>query len=200
MPRWVRHVRASAGNVAALSAMNKTLADQIRHDASSRGRLISFPPASEAAVVEEEARLGFKLPPLLRGILLTIGNGGFGPGKGGTLIGVSGGYTSDFGTLAETYEQLESDEAATGGKWKWGLLPFCEWGCNRFSCVAAGESDLPVYQFDEGTIAPQPFNLDDFLRKWLNGAKLLERGELEAARVINPFTKQASKVYRRRNK
>src|SRR5687767_11836446 len=98
--------------------MNMILVDRIRHDASSRGRLISIPPASEAAVAEEEARLGFRLPPLLRDILLTIGNGGFGPGKGGTLIGVSGGYASDFGTLAETYEQLESDEAAMGGKWR----------------------------------------------------------------------------------
>jgi hypothetical protein len=63
-----------------------------------------------------EKQLGLSLPALLKSVYLQVGNGGFGPGLG--LIGLKRGYASDFGTLAETYEQFKGDCALVGKEWK----------------------------------------------------------------------------------
>lgn len=69
---------------------------------------------SERDVEEVEMRLGFPIPALLKAVYLTVGNGGFGPGRGGKIIGLPGGYASDIGTLVEAYEQLKADQESDG--------------------------------------------------------------------------------------
>ena len=54
-------------------------------------RSVAFPPVTESAVAAAE-HTGFSIPPLLRSIYLNVGNGGFGPGSGGRIIGLEGGY------------------------------------------------------------------------------------------------------------
>jgi hypothetical protein len=113
--------------------MDDLLPAGIRTRAAERSPDLPFPPASLRDVEAEEAALGFALPAPLRAVYLSFGNGRFGPGRGGTLIGVRGGCASDFGNLAETYAQVRRDAESEGEPWPAGLLPFCEWGCNVFT-------------------------------------------------------------------
>src|SRR3954469_1135410 len=81
-----------------------------------------YPPATSESLMETEARLGFRLPPLLRRLYSSVANGGFGPGAG--LVGVKGGHPDvDGRTLDALYVALRSE-------W-WpqeGLLPLWDWG------------------------------------------------------------------------
>src|ERR1700730_12500441 len=104
--------------------MEESLASRIRDYLVSQPRSILFPPATERVVQKAEAQLGFALPSLLKLVYLQIGNGGFGPGRGGSIIGLEEGYASDFGTLVETYQQLKGDQALEGKQWTANVLPF----------------------------------------------------------------------------
>src|SRR5947209_3673304 len=115
--------------------MDESFVSRIKEHAASQPRSIPFPPVSDRDIEEAETRLKFSIPPLLKAVYLQVGNGGFGPSRGGSIIGLEGGYASDFGTLVEAYEQLKGDQALEGKKWRASLLPICEWGCNIFSCV-----------------------------------------------------------------
>jgi len=59
------------------------LAERVKHSSESVdviGNVFrAYPPASEEAVGATEKQLGFRLPPSLRRIYLTVANGGFGP-------------------------------------------------------------------------------------------------------------------------
>jgi hypothetical protein len=96
----------------------------------------------------DETRLGFRLPPLLKQIYLDIGNGGFGPGYG--LIGMTGGEPDDTGkTAPEIYLQFQSVHIEEPEFcWPQSLLPICHWGCAILSCVSCDEQDYPMYIFD----------------------------------------------------
>jgi hypothetical protein len=91
-----------------------------------------LPPLTKAAIAEAEARLGFPLPELLRELYLHIGNGRFGPGYGLlSLDDVGDGERS----LVVSYLEMRRDDAdAPWWKWPAGLLAFCDWGCNVYSC------------------------------------------------------------------
>jgi hypothetical protein len=132
--------------------MQETFVSRIRDYAASQPRSIPFPPVAEKAVEKAEAQLGFSIPSLLKLVYLQVGNGGFGPGRGGSIIGLEGGYASDFGTLVETYEQLRADQALEGKQWRATLLPFCEWGCNIFSCVDCEGTHHLIYLVEEGDV------------------------------------------------
>jgi hypothetical protein len=56
--------------------------------------LVGYAPVSEATVRAAEQRMGYRLPPFLRWLYTQVGNGGFGPGKGFTLMGIDGGTAS----------------------------------------------------------------------------------------------------------
>ena len=142
-------------------------------------------PASEEAVVSAEIQLGFTLPRLLRGIYLTIANGGFGPGYG--VMGVTGGFTDDLGhtvgDLYEVYRQSDPDDP----DWKWPerFLPICHWGCVVYSAVDCRDELHAVYLVDVSAKEPgnpmdeiiklQSASLEHWLSDWLDGKDLWDR-------------------------
>lgn len=147
---------------------------------------------------EAERRLGFPMPALLKACYLNIGNGGFGPGYG--VIGIEGGYTSDYGNLVETHELLKQDLESEGDEWPSGLLAFCEWGCNIFSCVDCSDVRNPVYTFEDSAVRPQSYTLDRFFELWMSSVDILsyQSTQAERAEITNPFTGKKDIISKRR--
>jgi SMI1 / KNR4 family (SUKH-1) len=147
------------------------------------------PVATPEQVRKAELALGFDLPRLLKSCYLEIANGGFGPGYG--VIGLEGGYASDFGDIVSTSQELKNGAEVLGGAWQPHLLPFNEWGCNIFSCVQCSDEQLPIFTFEEGKVWQQNFGLNEFIEMWINGEDVLRRGaayEIEEVTTTNPFT------------
>jgi SMI1-KNR4 cell-wall len=144
--------------------------------------------ASQAAVGDAEAQLGFELPHLLKSIYLSLANGGFGPGYG--LIGVAGGHSSNLGNLADAYHEIIRGAEYLGLKWPPRLLPFCEWGDNIFSCVDCSDQKNLVFRSDECKVRPLGYDLQGFFERWLDGVDLLSDGAVRRRTVEgkNPFT------------
>jgi hypothetical protein len=94
---------------------------------------VLYPPVTEQELVQEESRLGFHLPPLLRILYTEIGNGGFGPGGG--LLPLRQMSPKIDQTVATLYHQLRRSRAKRGGKWQEGLVPYASWGDFIFSCI-----------------------------------------------------------------
>lgn len=178
--------------------MDDSLIERIREYASSRGRGLPFATASVDAIDKAEQELGFSIPAVLRSCYLTVGNGGFGPAYG--IIGVEGGYASDYGNLVETYKVLKNGHESDGNKWKRELLPFCEWGCNLFSCVGCADDRNRVYIFEEGAVRPQGCTLVEFFELWMNDTDILSSDPVktEDVEIVNPFTKERHTISRRR--
>jgi hypothetical protein len=177
--------------------MNGDLIQQIKTHLIAQGYAFSFPPATEDTIEKTEQKIGLSLPPLLRTIYLQIGNGGFGPGLG--IIGVEGGYLSDFGDLADTYLRLRNDEA----QWDQLVLPFCEWGSNIFACVRC-ESSFQVSISEDCRLWPKSYNLTRFFELWLEGTDILSYDstfEEHVREFPNQFTgrKQKRTTKRRRS-
>jgi hypothetical protein len=132
-------------------------------------------------IAEEETRLGFSLPPLMKRIYTEIGNGGFGPGYG--LIGLTNGVPDDTGQTAPTiYEQFRSPDA-NDLKWPNGLLPICHWGCAILSCVDCVDPNFRMRIFDpnvhDGDDWADAFfeespGFDIWIRAWASGIDLWE--------------------------
>jgi hypothetical protein len=178
--------------------MNGSLIESIRSYAGSRTISFPFATASEVGVARAENGLGFPIPTLLKECYLKLGNGGFGPGYG--LIGVAGGCESDFGDLVGTYQVLKQDQESEDRVWPSGLLPFCEWGCNIFSCVDCNDARHPVYTFEDFSVRPENYNLDKFFELWMCGVDILsyESAEPESVEITNPFTGKKGIISRRR--
>jgi hypothetical protein len=181
--------------------MDESFILQIRDYAMSHPESAPFPVASEKSIEEAETKLGFSIPRLLKSIYLKVGNGAFGLKKfPGGLIGVQGGYASDFGTLVETYEQLKRDQESEGKQWRRGLLPFFEWGCNIFSCVDCSVPDHPVYLLEDGVVSPENYNIADFFRMLVEGVDILSlrASDATSVEIINPFTGEKIRVWGKR--
>jgi hypothetical protein len=180
--------------------MDESLIERIREYAASRVTSLPYATAPEEAVCEAERGLGFRIPALLKACYLRVGNGGFGPGYG--IIGVEGGYASDHGNLVETHGVLKQDQESEGREWPSGLLPFCEWGCNIFSCVDCSDVRHPVYTFEDFAVRPQGYTLDKFFELWTVGADILafEPSEVERVEITNPFTGKKETVSKRRSR
>jgi SMI1 / KNR4 family (SUKH-1) len=181
------------------ASMDESLVLKLKANAISQGHGREFAPTSEAAIEETERSLGFPMPVLLKLLYLRVANGGIGPNRWGTIIGLREGYASDFGTLGQTYEQLKHDYELDGSTWPHGLLPFCEWGCNIFSCVDSGQVEHPISLFEEGRKTPQTYTLEDFFRLWLEGVDILayRLQSVKHADITNPFTGDKTRVSRR---
>lgn len=167
---------------------------------SAKGIRMMFGPTSNDVIERAEVEVEFQLPSLLKECYLKIANGGFGPGLG--VIGVSGGYLSDYGDIIGTYYQLRNDQIQTGNKWEDRLLPFCDWGCNTFSCVKCDDS-LQIFTFEDSKAWPQEYDLNSFFEMWMDGTDILLNDpacELGVLEINNPFTgrKQVVKQRRRR--
>lgn len=150
--------------------------------------------ASEDAVRLAEAQLGFAIPELLKSIYLNVANGGFGPGYG--IIGVTGGHSSDLGTLVETYNEVTRGAGYLGLKWNPRLLPFCGWGDNIFSCVDCSNPGNPIFRSDECEARPVNYGLEDFFEMWLDGRDLVSQGATSrrTVQLTNPFTGKKTRV------
>ena len=108
-------------------------------------------PADAVEIANDERRLGFPFPPLMKRLYAEIGNGGFGPGYG--LIGLTNGVPDDLGqTVPVVYEQLRGARSTEPG-WDWpgGLLPICHWGCAIMSCVDCADGEFRMRIFDPNT-------------------------------------------------
>jgi len=166
--------------------------DGIASHLNARG--IRLPVATEEAVGVAETLLGLSVPKLLRSIYLRVANGGFGPGYG--IIGVSGGHRSSLGTLVETFTEIRRGADYLGLKWNPQLLPFCEWGCNVFSCVDCADPGSPIFRSDECKVHPVNYGLEEFFRMWLDGRDLFNEGGpmRRVVEITNPFTGKKTRV------
>jgi hypothetical protein len=151
-------------------------------------------PASADAIRACEQSLGFPLPSLLKAMYLNVGNGWSAPGYG--FIGVAGGRPSNLGDLATTYQEVRRGADYLKIDWPHALLPFCEWGCNVFSCVDCGNDTALVHRSEECTAYVEGYTLADFLAMWVDGVSLLDlnAGERVAAEIANPFTRKKTRV------
>jgi hypothetical protein len=76
------------------------------------------------------------------------------------IIGLRGGHESNLGNLFETYEDVKRGAAYLGIDWTEGLLPFCEWGCNIFTCVDCNDSECRVFRSEERRATEQGYQND----------------------------------------
>ena len=163
-----------------------------------------FPTASEEQVRATEERLGFPLPALLRQLYTQMANGGFGPGTGlpGVKDGFTGVYPHDDGSLWAYSEYYQDEKEAffsyatyleqaarsrARGQRAWmqvpqgerleHILPLDDLGCcqyinvddrGRLFLIAPTENDA-FYGLSE-----LPWNLEEWLWRWVRGEDLLE--------------------------
>jgi hypothetical protein len=135
--------------------------------------------ANPVEIANDEAQLGFALPPLMKQIYIEIGNGGFGPGYG--LIGLTNGVPDDTGkTGPDIYKQFRETNRKNW-KWPYGLLPICHWGCAILSCVDCADSNFQMRVFDpnvhEGddwadSFFEQSVGFERWIRDWASGVDL----------------------------
>lgn len=161
------------------------------NDPNRRGFV--FSPATEEQLQETEARLGFSLPSLLRGLYTHVANGGFGPGTG--LRGANGGYAGIYldqdGTVAAqgyentfdyaTYQKHASESAARGenahmrvpaGEALRHLLQICDLGCCMEACVDDQERMFIVAPLENDAfyaLEQMPWTFEEWLWRWVKG-------------------------------
>lgn len=141
-----------------------------------------YPLASAAQIDAAEASLGFQLPPLLRDIYLTIGNGGFGPGYG--LIGIDDGAPLHAGgrewRVADLYQAFRLSHTRDE-PWGKEMLPVCTWGCTYFSYLDCALPKAPVMALDENSHGHGPWgcafslhaaSFEEWMDRWLSGENL----------------------------
>ncbi len=184
--RWPTRRRQRAGlrpgdDLVAL--IRQRLSSTRLDDPTSRRR--AFEPASAQAIAEAEQNLDFALPPVLKQVLLEVGNGGFGPGHG--LLGVRGGATDEHGnSMLDLYDGLSATNPDDPG-WRWPerLVPLCPWGDSTYSCIdcSVPEGQLVTYDangYQPGTdlerlFTAQDLAVDAWLRLWTEGVDLWSR-------------------------
>jgi hypothetical protein len=141
----------------------------------------AHPPATAEAVASAEGELGFRLPRLLRAVYRLVGNGGFGPGCG--LIGVPGTepYSSGAESVVDLYDREVHDSrgAERRDRWPERVLPFCDYGCGSFACVACSRPAARVLRFDcdaylrmaeprrRKALRPESRSLAEWFEAWL---------------------------------
>jgi hypothetical protein len=145
------------------------------------------PRASPQSITVAEAKLGFRLPPLLRRIYEDIADGGFGPAYG--LFAIEGRHKR--GEQGETVVEVR-DKLAVDPRWPHQLLPLCDWGCANWSCLdCRSENGSIVTLASEQGFFDTGRDLRSWLSAWLSGIDLWE--EMFGSHTtmgINPFTRQ----------
>jgi hypothetical protein len=135
-------------------------------------------PVDPTLIACDEEALGFVLPPTLKLLYSTIGNGGFGPGYG--LIGLTSGEP-DNGTAVQIYQRLRSASADLPWPWPIGLLPICAWGRGAHSCI---DCTSPAYAMrlvdpnvadNEEPLFDEAMSFDGWIAAWADGVDLWER-------------------------
>ena len=159
-----------------------------------------FPPASKSDVAKAEVDLGFPLPQLLKRIYMEITNGI--AGFPYDIFGLTGGCESHCGTLVDAYMIFKRSSESDNKEWKTGLLPYCHWGCNIFSCVDCTDSANPIFTKEDSGVWPERYTLPKFFEMWLKGRVLFsqENVEIVTREIINPFTGKKMTVSTRSRK
>lgn len=132
-------------------------------------------------IAEAEARLGFRLPQILRELYTEVADGGFGP-KDGFLpllkpvreVKLANLSVGGIESAVELYELFrKGDPEDTSWSWPSGLLPILDWGCAIRSCVDCSTPSLTVVR-DEPNLKriTESANLEDWLKRWLAGEDL----------------------------
>lgn len=139
----------SAGALELIAAVRRRAQDPAtRTDQAAVSPTTIAPVATEVEIVRVEARLGLRIPQVLRAIYASVGNGGFGPGYG--LMGLPGGFTDDQGNSADQLYELFRQPDPEDSTWHWpaGLLPICHWGCAMYSCIDCSTDEGRVLLWD----------------------------------------------------
>jgi hypothetical protein len=118
--------------------------------ATTSGPTFDIPSATTPLAVfeQQERRLGFRLPLLLRRLYTEVGNGGFGPGHGLLSILALSPVDRDIPTY---YSSLRESCARRQSEWPAGVVPFNDWGDLIVSCVDLSDetsTDPPVLRFE----------------------------------------------------
>jgi hypothetical protein len=174
------------------------------------------PPMSSTAIDAAERVLGFALPALLKTIYQTIGDGGFGPGRGLLSLALEDPgdgresavalYRHQRALIARDGASADMENLGDGAlvmDWPERLVPICTWGSGVYSCVDCGSEHAPIVRFDPGqfwdegetaeecyrtVLLPESPGLALWLGSWLGGS------DLRAA----PDTTRSPRVTRRR--
>ena len=148
------------------------------------------PPAAEA-LAAPEAKIGFRLPNLLRRIYENVADGGFGPAYGIFPIASHHAEAGQDGTIVEVRDKL-----AVGPPWPSQLVPLCDWGCANWSCLdCRAENGAVVTLAGEDGFFDTGHDLRSWLTAWLNGADLWdEMFEPRTTMGLNPFTRQPIEI------
>jgi hypothetical protein len=123
-------------------------------------------PASDEAVAEAEAAIGWSLPPLLRRLYLEVGNGGFGPRDG--ILGVRGGQSNgDFDNLVEVHGAFNGhpDDPCPTPPW---FVWIFDWGCTIWSMVDCRDPAGPMWFNEEGEQQPEGITFTEWLDRWVH--------------------------------
>jgi SMI1 / KNR4 family (SUKH-1) len=139
---------------------------------------------SEREVRLAEARLGFKLPPLLYRLYTEISNGGFGYSYG--FLGLLGGMLNEDKNDAVTQYLLYRQEDPDDPHWRWpeGLLPIGHLGCAMYHCIQCDNPDGPIVWFEpnphededswDSSFIPFAPSLSAYIEAWISGKDLFE--------------------------
>lgn len=126
----------------------------IKADAIARG---VYTPTREGDFVLAEKLLGFTLPPLVREMYATCGNGGFGPEMRPLVRAAdetSRGKNPFTSQLEEPHSVVFTYRPSPPPyAWPKGVLPICDQGCNIESCIDLRDPGLPVLRFEQGFTA-----------------------------------------------
>jgi len=174
------------------------LLGKIKKYALSNPSAHDIPPVTTEVICEAEKSLGFLLPPVLKLFYLRIGNGF--SGNSCEILGLRGGCKSDLGNMLDVYQVLKKNQELQGKVWKAGLLPFCAWGCNIFSCVDCSNPKNQIFTFEDSLIYPQKYSLEQFFEWWVKDIDILSKDDLvlDKIEIKNPFTNKVSIIYQKK--
>lgn len=148
-------------------------------DCTDAVRAVIQPLATADDIEAAESDLGFALPPLLRELLMTVGNGGFGPAYG--LLGVAHGAPDDLGkNIVDLYAMFrEPNPGDPAWQWPEFLLPVCHLGCAMYLCTDCSKPNAPAVLFEPNPrqdgdpmapfLIPVAPSLEDWLWYWIRG-------------------------------
>jgi hypothetical protein len=144
----------------------------------------AYTPLLEPSVARAERALGRTLPPLLKQLYLTCGNGGFGPNVR-PLVGANdeddvkrNPFTDPELRGVTSSIVLEALRARGAQFWPEGLLCFCDHGCNVESCIDTTRPELPIVRFEprfeddseeptSDSFEPERASVMEWLQEWL---------------------------------
>ncbi|MBA3822884.1 MAG: SMI1/KNR4 family protein [Ktedonobacterales bacterium] len=164
-----------------------------------------YPPVLAADIERAEEALGFYLPPLLKDIYQTIGDGGFGPGYGLLRLNVPRSTWSNEqeDSIVLDYQELHNATAAqlneqlpVGGtpqnRWPTGIVIINDWGCNIFSCLdCLSEPDYPILRRDYNRgyneFCVESPSFAQWLEAWIDNIALFDLDWENAQKMVFPF-------------